>query len=285
MIRIHHVALFALTLGAADTAAQPSAGERADAGAEPNVAVPRFFHDPSIGLRRPDRLDLVNQNGTPRVHTDEDYAEFWRRVAPELRSWATDPRLDLNPAYVAALLAKESGFQPLATSWSPANGYAQLTHIADADMRQIARDSPRWNWMGEELERWPRHPTVHRPDARKPVTDSLTAAGIVHGGNEYFFDPVLATRGAVFWLRLLAEVWTAEEYPGRYASLARDRLSGGRPISEQDLLELVTVSYNRGYTYVEDLVRRHGRNWLLHVNDEAADHLERIRTYTVHFQQ
>lgn len=249
-----------------------------------SAAAPRLMYHPSGTLARPARVDLVNRNGTPRVHRQEDYDRFWSEVAPTLEEWARDPRLGLNPAYVAALLAKESGFEPFATSGTPANGYPQLTYIADADMLQIAREANEWMWMLEELERWPRHPLVHRPDASKTVTDSLTAIGIIDGSNEYFFNPLQATRGAVFWLRLLTEIWSEDEIPGRYGSLARERLRGGKELAEDDLLDLVTVSYNRGYTYVRDLVDRHGRDWTEHVNEEAADHLERIRVYTRLFQ-
>lgn len=249
------------------------------------VLVPQLFYNAGVGLDRPDRLDLMNTNGTPRVLSDADYERFWEEVAPLLEEWALDPRLAINPAYIAALLAKESGFEQFATSMTPANGYPQLTYIADADMLQIAREAPEWSWMLAELETWPRHPLVHRPDAEKAVTDSLVAAGVIHPGNEYFFEPVTATRGAVFWIRLLAEIWTEDEFPGRYGSFARERLGAGNPVSGLDLLQLVTVSYNRGYTYVYDLIEEHGRAWTDHVNAEAADHLDRIGFYTRLFQE
>lgn len=280
----HRPLALALTLSVATLIGPVDAQQTVRSSPEAQRAVPHFHANANAELVQPPRESLVNANGTPRVLTDEDYERFWRDVAPSLEAWARDPRLNVNPAYVAALLAKESGFEPLATSWTPANGYAQLTHIADADMLAIARESTRWSWMLEELERWPRHPLVHRPDAEKTVTDSLTASGTIHAGNEYFFDPLTATRGAVFWIRLLAEVWSTDEFPGRYGSFARERLGGGNPLSEQELLSLVTVSYNRGYTYVRDLVERHGTEWTEHVNEEAADHLERIRFYTTLFQ-
>ena len=111
------------------------------------------------------------------------------------------------------------------------------------------------------------------------------AARAIHPGNEYFFNRVQAARGGTFWLRLLIEVWTQDEWPGQYGSFARQRLNDGRPLTEDQLLDLILVSYNRGYPYTRDLVERHGRDWLRHANEEATDYVERIRAYTVIFQK
>lgn len=265
----------------AAAAAQP----RVSSSTSARVIVPQLFYNSGVGLHRPDQSDLVNRNGTPRVLSDADYERFWVEVAPLLEEWALDPRLALNPAYVAALVAQESGFDPFAVDTTPANGYARLTHVADVEMLEIARESAEWGWMLDELERWPRHPIVHRPDAEKAVTDSLVAAGVINAGNEYFFDPVTATRGAVFRTRLLAEIWTEDEFPGRYGSFARERLGAGNPVSGLDLFDLVTVSYHSGHAHVHDLVEQYGRDWTSHIDPEAADHRERISNYTRLFQK
>jgi hypothetical protein len=245
----------------------------------------RFWYDPATALGHPSADSLVNQNGSPRITDGARYDRFWRGVAPLLREWSADPRLRVNPNFVAALIAKESGFDPVATSDAPANGIAQLTHVADLDLRIITRDAPAWHWMHDEVLGWPRSPLVHDTLAQKAHTDSLVAAGALGARTEYLFDPTLSTRAAIVWLRVLAQVWTDDTWPGRYGSMARARLSGGGPLPESDLLALVTVSYNQGYPYVAGLVQEYGRDWIQHLNAESADYLDRVSLYTAIFQR
>jgi Transglycosylase SLT domain len=281
--------ILAVAAGCASTSALGTAAPRA-ASAQP-VGAPgqaggaRFWLDPRLPLGHPPADSLVNDNGSPRITNPADYDRFWRDLAPRLSEWAADPRLRLNPNFVAALMAKESGFDPRATSDMPANGIAQMTHIADLDLRIISREAPAFRWMHDEVSRWPRVAAVHDSAARKSRTDSLLASGAVGARTEYLFDPRLALRGSLFWLRILASVWTEDEWPGQHAALARGKLARGGPLSESDLLALVTVSYNQGHPYVADLVSRHGRDWTRHLNAESADYLERITRYTWIFQR
>ena len=245
----------------------------------------RFWYSETLPLGHPPAELLVNANGSARITDRALYDRFWRDDARSLAEWSADPRLRVNPNFVAALMAKESGFDPVATSAVPANGIAQMTHIADADLRIIARDAPGWRWMWDEVRRWPRSPAVHDSLARKPRTDSLLAAGQLGPRTEYLFDSRLSTRASLFWLRVLAHMWTEDAWPGIYGSMARNRLANGQPISESDLLALVTVSYNQGHPYVADLVQRYGRDWTTHLNEESGDYLERISRYTAVFQR
>lgn len=244
-----------------------------------------FWFAESMPLGHPAAELLVNANGSPRVTDRARYDRFWRDDARSLEIWSADPRLRVNPNFVAALMAKESGFDPTVTSGVPANGIAQMTAVADADLRIIARDAPAWRWMWDEVRRWPRSPAVHDSTARKSRTDSLVASGQLGPRTEYLFDPRTSTRASLFWLRVLAHMWTEDQWPGLYGTMARAQLAGGHPLSESDLLALVTVSYNQGHPYVADLVRRYGRGWTLHLNEESADYLERISRYTTIFQR
>jgi hypothetical protein len=245
----------------------------------------RFWYASSMPLGHPSADSLVNQNGSPRITNPSFYDRFWKEEAPLLREWSADPRLRINPNFVAALMAKESGFDPRATSEMPANGIAQMTHIADLDLRLISRDAPAWHWMYDEVRRWPRSPLVHDSLATKRRTDSLLASGALGPRTEYLFDPKLSTRASLFWLRVLAHVWTEDSWPGQYGTMARAKLANGGPLSETDLLALVTVSYNQGHPYVADLVQRYGRDWTAHLNEESGDYLERISRYTAIFQR
>lgn len=214
-------------------------------------------------LGRPSAAQLVNRNGSPRIADAATYAAVLDLIAPVLDSAAADPRLALDPNYVAALLMKESGADSLAESARGAVGLAQLTAATDADLRVLitGRD---FGWMRNEVTRWPA---------------------------DYRHHPVFAARAAAFWLRMLEAKWTLDAWPGGYGALARTRLGAGGPVDGAQLLALVTVSYNQGYEWVAALVERHGLTWRSHLTDqgprgvEAADYLERVETYCELFRR
>jgi hypothetical protein len=225
-----------------------------------------------------------NANGSPRLR-DDQYAFVRRRIVPLLEQWSRDGRLAIDPAYVTALLLKESGGDSLAVSNAPAFGLAQLTATADSDMRLMVTEY-HFQWMALEVNGWARNATVHSPFASMSSVDSLLARGAVTSRNEYLFDPETSARAAVFWIRLLENKWTTDFWPGGYGPSARQRLNGGKPLTQHQMFDLVTVSYNRGYIEVKALVDKYGDGWVSHLTEltgaqaEAADYLERVRAYT-----
>jgi hypothetical protein len=252
-----------------------------------NSGAPRLWSVGRETLGRPPADALRNVNGSPRITDPALYARFLADHAASLEAAAGERRLGLNPNFVAALVAKESGFDPRATSWVPAYGIAQITHIADLDLREIAAKAPAFRWMAPEVESWPRMTVVHDPAASKARTDSLLANGTITPRAEYLFNPRTALRASTFWLRVLATIWSEDEWPGMHGALARRQLGAGADgkIAESDLLALVIVSYNQGHPYVADLLRKHGRDWTKHLNEESTDYLERILVYTDLFQR
>jgi hypothetical protein len=260
------------------------------AGRAPVPVAPHLRAISGARLGIPPRTDVRNANGSVRVADDSAYAVFWRYVQAAAPSWASDPRIGLDPNYVAALLLKESGADSIAVSPAPALGYAQLTASADADLRAMVT-APSFAWMRAEVDAWPRSPAVHTAGATKAAIDSLLRAGRLTSRDEYLFDPTRSLRAAAFWLRLLENKWTSDVWPGGYGTFARQAINGGAPLTEEQLFDLVTVSYNRGYVGVHDLVARHGSAWTAHLDEfgaagaEAADYLERVRAYTALFEE
>ncbi len=258
----------------------------ASGGVGPGSTKTPAFHADAYRLARPPRDSLRNANGSPRVLSDSAYELFWRDVAPRLREWAGDPRLNINPAFVAGLLAKESGFEAQAASPAGAYGIAQLTPTGDTDLRTRA-GTPTFSWMLPEIQGWPRDSLLRAggpgalEEGRRLAAQPLESAA----RRDYLFDPVLETRAAVFWLRMLEAVWTTDVWPGAYGSFARQKLNGGTPLTETQLLELATVAYNQGAQYVRALVDRWGPAWTQHLDPEPADYLERIRAYTLLLQR
>ena len=225
-----------------------------------------------------------NANGSPRLR-DDQYRLVRKRIVPLLEKWSRDGRLAIDPAYVTALILKESGGDSLAVSNAPALGLAQLTATADSDMRLMVTEY-HFQWMAPEVNGWARNAAVHSPLASTSAVDSLLAHGAVTSRSEYLFDPETSARGAVFWIRLLENKWTTDFWPGGYGPSVRQRLNGGTPLTQQQMFDLVTVSYNRGYIEVKALVDKYGSGWVAHLTEltggqaEAADYLERVRAYT-----
>jgi hypothetical protein len=252
-------------------------------GAEPHVAVEstvRVADLPASAFR--------NANGSPRLR-DDQYRLVRARILPLLVRWSHDARLAVDPAYVAALILKESGGDTLAVSSSPALGLAQLTVAADSDMRLMTTEY-HFQWMAPEVNRWPRDPRLRTKQLSARAADSLLAQGSLTSRQEYLFDPEASARAAVFWIRLLENKWTTDFWPGGYGSAVRNRLNGGRQLTNHQMFDLVTISYNRGYIKVKSLVDRYGPDWTRHLAElpggeaEAADYLERVRAYTALLQ-
>ena len=279
--------LILLILGSCERGdlAAPVSGE----GARLTLSRP-VFHANGRTLGHPNAAELREADGGEIVRSAADYNHFWLEIAPLLKQWSGDPRLNVNPNFVAAILTKESGFDSLAVSWAPANGLPQMTYWADADLREMTQGTA-FSWMQSEVASWPRHPLVHSPSATRDVTLALLRQGSVSAETEDLFAPAQAVRGALFWLRLLENKWTTDSWPGGYGSNARAKLNGGGPLSEDQLLDLVTVSYNRGYDWVYQLVDEYGAQWTTVLvrqgaaGLEAADYLDRVRFYTAVYQR
>ena len=257
----------------------------ASAGVAPQSLPSPAFHADAHALRQVPRDSIRNANGSPRVLSDSAYRSFWRDLAPRLRQWARDPRLAINPAFVAALIAKESAFDPRALSSAGAYGIAQLTPRADTDLRTRA-GTPAFSWMLPEILTWPRD-SLLRAGGAAAADEGRRLASLpprLAAAKDYLFDPVLETRAAVFWLRMLEAIWTTDVWPGAYGALAREKLNAaapaGSPLTELQLLDLSVVSYNQGVEYVRALLIQWGPTWTGHLDPEPADYLERVRSYT-----
>lgn len=237
---------------------------------------------------------FANANGSPRLTRASDRDAFYTRVVPIVERDAVNPRIQVDPNYVAALFIKESAFDTLAVSPVPALGIAQLTPRADADLRAMTT-SPSFAWMALEVNGWPRDPAIHPDTTAPPISaDSVRARlarGAVTSRTEYLFDPALSTRAAEFWIKLLQTKWTSDTWPGGYGTFASQKLGGGQPVSGNRLFDLVTVSYNQGYVWTHDAVDRLGVEWVRRLPElgpagvEAADYLARVRAYTVALQR
>jgi hypothetical protein len=254
----------------------------------PPLATALRFHAGGLSLGRPKREHIRNLNASVAI-TPSRWQYFYANLAPSLDEWAGDARLDINPNLIAAILVAESRMDSLLVSVNPDHGIAQLTQFSDAFILDRApRPTFGMEWIAAEAATWPRHPRVHRVDATRAEILALMQSGEVSAESEYFFRPVQALRGLLFDLRLIEATWTTDGVTwGQFGTWARERLNGGAPLSESQLLDLVVVSYNQGYPLVREMVERYGVAWTANLGahtEEGAFYLPEVRRFMSVFQ-
>jgi hypothetical protein len=256
--------------------------------APPPLATNLRFHAADLQLGRPTREHVRNLNASVAI-SPARWQYFYDNLAPSLDQWAADSRLNINPNLVAAILVAESRMDSLLVSLNPDHGIAQLTQHSDAFILDRApRPTFGMEWIATEARTWPRHPKVHTLDATRAEIVALMESGEVSAETEYFFRPLRALRGLLFDLRLIEATWTTDGLTwGQFGTWARERINGGAPLTESQLLDLVVVSYNQGYPLVREMVERYGAEWAANLGphtEEGAFYLPEVRRFTSVFQ-
>ena len=256
--------------------------------APPPVATDLRFHAGDLRVGQPAREHVRNLNTSVAI-TAARWAYFYGQLAPSLDQWAVDARLDINPNLIAAILVAESRMDSLLVSTNPDHGIAQLTQYSDAFILDRApRASFGMDWIATEARAWPRHPRVHTFDATQEEVEALIERREVTAQTEYFFRPLQALRGLLFDLRLIEATWTTDGVSwGQFGTWTRERLNGGAPLTESQILDLVVVSYNQGYPLVHELVEQYGAEWTSNIaarSEEGARYLPEVRRFMSVFQ-
>lgn len=231
---------------------------------------------------------IRNADNTPRGVAVGAADVFYGRIAPAMERWGVDIRIVVEPAYVAAIILRQTAFDSLTVSPAGALGYAQLTAATDAELRE---QSARYPWMAAEVASWPRDAAVHGgTDGAAPIGAAAIrarlAAGTLTSRGEYLLDAERSARAAMFWTKLLQDRWTRDAVAGGDAALARQTLANGGTPTDDQILDLVTVSYYRGHAWTRGTLERLGRDWVRRLPElgtegvEAAAFLERVRFYT-----
>jgi hypothetical protein len=256
--------------------------------APPPLATNLAFHAGALRTGHPKREHVRNLDASAAI-TPSRWDYFYASLAPSLDAWTADPRINVNPNVAVAIVVAESRMDSLLVSLNPDNGIAQLTETSDLFILDRApRPTFQSDWMLTEARTWPRDPRVHSLDATHDQIVALIQGGQVTAQTEYFFRPLQALRGLLFNLRLLEETWTTNgESWGQFGTWARERINGGAPLTESQLLDLVLVSYNQGYPLVHDLVEQYGAAWTSHIGERSAEgafYLPEVRRFVSIFQ-
>jgi soluble lytic murein transglycosylase-like protein len=171
-------------------------------------------------------------------------------------------RKNLNPFFVAALVAQESSFDPRALSRGKALGLTQVTSLGESEI--IKR-----------FDSWPRYPGLE--SIPLPLLKVSIMAGRIHSGNEWRLDPAHSIEGGVEYLSYLSDYWSR---PDKRAQIER-KLGPG----ENAMSEVMLASYNSGAARVSDALERDGSRWLQDEElGEARKYVRRIVSYCDHFE-
>lgn len=169
---------------------------------------------------------------------------------------------NLNPYFVAALVAQESSFDPQALSRNKALGLTQVTSSGESEVIK-------------HFAEWPRYPGV----GQMPLLMLKIAIlnGQIHAGNEWRLDPALSIQGGVEYLSYLSDYWSRED--------KRAQIQKSLGASETALTEVMLASYNSGAARVSDSLERNGVNWLKDEElGEAQKYVRRVVSYCDHFE-
>lgn len=168
----------------------------------------------------------------------------------------------LNPFFVAALVAQESSFDPLAVSRKRAIGLTQITSLGEGEIVK------RYN-------HWPRYPGVD--DMPIPFLKLLILNGRIHSGNEWRLDPAMSIQGGVEYLNYLTEFWKRPE--------RRTQIETKVGISDSVISEVLLASYNSGAKRVSDAINSRGGRWLASEElGETQRYVRRVMSFCDHFE-
>lgn len=182
--------------------------------------------------------------------------------------------MGFNPAFTAALIAQESGFNPQSVSIARAMGLTQVAPLAEEEVSDV-------------FSRWPRYEGSNTFPA--PVLKYLVMSGEINAQNEWRLNPERSIRGGLLFAQRLADRWVDSE------GFSKVSWTGGAgstfpQYTEADVevarTRLVLASYNSGYSRVAQAINRHGAAWLTAPElREARRYVNRIFSFCDAFER
>lgn len=145
----------------------------------------------------------------------------------------------INPHFLAGLIAQESGFDPFALSRKLALGLTQITSQGEAEVLKQRED-------------WPRYPgldSLSFPEIRLAIL-----YGRINSKNEWRLNPALSIEGGATYVAYLGNYWNRPD--------KKEQLAIARAISDTALSEIILASYNAGPTRVSQALHQKGKYWL-----------------------
>lgn len=168
---------------------------------------------------------------------------------------------NLNPFYVAGLIAQESGFDSTALSRSKALGLTQVTALGEAEVIKINQSWPRYRGIDE---------------MPLPVLRMAILNGKINATNEWRLNPALSIKGGIEYLTYLSEYWSRPD--------KRSLIEANLGDSDLAFSEVMLASYNSGASRVSAALMARGRDYLQDEElSEARKYVSHVTSYCSYF--
>jgi hypothetical protein len=171
---------------------------------------------------------------------------------------AAATKSEINPAFLAGLIAQESSFNPRAVSWNRALGLTQMTNIAEQDILR-------------HVEKWPRFDGIE--DLTFPQLKLKVWTKRINERNEWRLHPELSLKGGAHFLNRVERYW---QKPEKQKLLVQ---------SGSSMEDLVLASYNVGPAAVSQAIEDRGPHWLQdpEVGTPATKYMQLVQSYCLAF--
>lgn len=169
---------------------------------------------------------------------------------------------NLNPSFLAGLVAQESSFNPKAVSWAKAIGLTQVTNMASSIVL-------------ENEQTWPRYPGIEEMSYLK--VKSLILAGKINHLNEWRLNPARSIEGGAYYLRYIEKYWAKK--------IQSDPVGHMIKSENLDMPSIYLASYNSGPARVRAAILKQGKNWKNYSKlREARKYLRQVNSFCSEFR-
>ncbi|PIP94157.1 MAG: hypothetical protein COW00_13085 [Bdellovibrio sp. CG12_big_fil_rev_8_21_14_0_65_39_13] len=166
---------------------------------------------------------------------------------------------NMNPNFLAGLIAQESAFNDKAVSSAKALGLTQITSLASKEISDVNKDWPHYEGIENlnyvELKRY-------------------VSSGQINSKNEWRLNHLQSIRGGLSYLKYVDNYWTAQ------IPLLKESLP-----QYQDFWEdLMLASYNSGPSRVKSALLKNGSHFLEDSElNEAKKYVNRVKSFCYTF--
>ncbi len=196
-------------------------------------------------------------------HRDVGFVKGFR-PPNEYISWARDisMRTQLNPSFLTAIMAQESGFNPKAVSPAKALGLTQITPLAEEQIQASTK-----NWPRRDIS------SLSYIELKSQI---LT--GELNSETDWRLSPMYSIQGGAEYIQYLREYWTQSDN-----LVLLKKLPGDEKIN---LSKIILASYNSGPSRVKGILQNRGSAWLEDDSlKEARKYVKLVFSYCYHFSE
>ena len=166
---------------------------------------------------------------------------------------------EINPNFIAAIVAKESSFNPKAVSWAKAIGLTQVTPIAAKEIKR----SKKINWKV--------YPGTEKMSYFRLKT--AVSTGIINKNNDWRLDKKKSIKGAIAYLEYLEKYWQ------------KTQRNNDIQLDANLETDLILASYNSGAARVKNAYLKDNENWYNRKDlKEAKKYFRKIKSYCYSFE-